>query len=304
MRALIGALFVAVALWLIPDKQSDSQVLAIGIPALAVGGFIAGWRTAWAAVPLGTWVLFATFAATDCADCRGGGEQVDPPLVVYVVLTLIFAAIGMAGAGVALVVIRRRPPVPASVAVSCGAMLAVLFVGLAAVRAYEQHDRSGDVVFERFGIRFREGNAVPDPVRAISSAASGLNGEAPLWLGDQVGRFNLATVQTGPNFLLVYGKCGPAPCTPPVTVMHRWSCGTPPEVEFARSPVETRSDGVVILRNAAGGDERSGVTKAVVWSGHLEVTIYAQDEAASADDLADQVRRVDGLQLAAAASSC
>ena len=56
--------------------------------------------------------------------------------------------------------------------------------------------------------------------------------------------------------------------------------------------------------NSAGSDERSGLTKAVIWTGHLEVTVYAQREAANADDLAHQLRRVDGQPLAPAAPTC
>lgn len=304
LRGLLGALLVAVALWLIPDKGSDGQVIAIGTPALFAGGWISGWRTAWAAVPAGAWLMLRTYSATDCADCGGGGEESSGELLNFVFATALFAGLGVLGSLAGLVTLRGRLPAPSIVQAATIAVLVITFIVMVTLRSAENSSANGDVVFERLGTRFREGDLVAEPARAVTRASAGLNGETPLWLGERVGPFNLATVQTAPNPVLVYGKCGPAPCTSPVTVMHRWTCGTPPEVEFARSPVETRSDGVVVVRSATGGDERAGVTKAVIWTGHLEVTVYAQAEAANANDLVQQLRRLDGQPLAPAAAGC
>jgi hypothetical protein len=304
LRSLLGALFVAVGLWLIPDKGSELQVVSVAIPVLAFGGWIAGWRTACAAVPAGAWLMLRTYWATDCADCGGGGEESSGALLEFAFATGLFAAFGVLGGLAGLLALRGKLPASSASITLAILVLAAVFVVLLTVRAFRSASANGEIVFERAGVRFREGHAVSDPAHAVTSATSGLKGEAPLWLGESVGKFNLSTVQGNPLLVLVYGRCGPAPCSSPVTVMHRWSCGTPPEVEFARSPVETRSDGVVVVINSAGSDERSGLTKAVIWTGHLEVTVYAQREAANADDLAHQLRRVDGQPLAPAAPTC
>lgn len=302
LRAALGALVVVVGLWLIPDKGSEKQALPLGVAIFLLAGAVAGPRSAWVAIPVGGWLMIATYTATDCADCGGGGEEVAPPLLVYAGMTLALAALGLAGSGISAF---ARVPLPSrTVLLSCLVVLFAAFISLALLRSIRSANVNGDIVFERDGVRFRSGEPVGNPARAIDLAAAGLSGEAPVWLGETVGSFNLAAVQNAPELFVVYGACGPAPCTPPITVMHRWTCSTPPEVKFARSPVETRPDGAVVVHNAVGGDERAGLTKAVIWTGHLEVTVYAQAEAANANDLIQQLRRLDGQPLAPAANGC
>lgn len=305
LRGLLGALIVVVGLWLIPQKDSDGQVLFLAWLVLPAGGLVAGLRVGWLAVPAAVWLMLATYGATDCADCHTGGEKVATPVLIYAGFTGIFSAMALLGGGLGFLYRRGRLPTSNLMMLVVCTGLLVLFLGLVAVRWAGNRESSGDVMFTSNGIRYRAGDPIEDSERRIQGASGNLKGEVPLWLGEVLGQFNLSGIQAGPdNLLLVYGKCGPAPCTPPVTVMMRYTCVRPPEVEFAASPPTTRADGVVIVDNPVGGGVPGGTTKAAAWTGHLEVTIYSHTEAGDAAALVQQLRRVDGHTLEPAKPAC
>ncbi len=302
LRSLLGALFVAVALWLIPDKGSALLVTVLGLPLLALGGAIAGWRTAWFAVPLGAWVMLGAYSATKCADCGGGGEEAAPPALIYAGLTILLALVGTAGAGIARIPRAGRLP-GYGASVPLAVFLGVLFVGLVALRLHDQRGRNGEVLFERSGINYRAGHPLSEPATSIDHAASSEGIDQTVWLGENYGGFNLSGVQQGQGSLvLVYGRCGPAPCAPPVTVMMRRTCGEPPEVTHART-APTARDGVVYVDDPIGATVPNG--KKVIWTGHTEVTIYSQfPDAPGAAPVFESVQRLDGQALAPAVNGC
>jgi hypothetical protein len=303
-RGSLAATFVMVGLWLIPHKGSAPEVMALGSLVLLFGGLIAGWRIGWIAVPAAVWFMLAVYNATDCPDCGGGGEEVGPPFAWIVTLTIVFALAALTGGLGGLLFSRGRLPVSKGTLVVGSVLLLAAFGALVLIRQRANADANGSVVFERDGIRYRTGAKLDDPSRTVAGAAASLQSEAAVWLGDRVGEFSLTAVQSAPDLLLAYGKCGPAPCTAPVQVITRRFCGTPPEVEFATLPVETRSDGVVIVTSPAGGGPPSAMTKAAMWTGRLQVTVYAHEEAGNATELLGELRRLDAKPLAPADSSC
>jgi hypothetical protein len=83
--------------------------------------------------------------------------------------------------------------------------------------------------------------------------------------------------------------------------MMRWTCGVPPEVSHALSPPATEG-GVVLVEDPVGATRPGG--KKVLWTGHLEVTVYAQPSLLEDTSLLGLVSRVDGRPLAPADPSC
>ena len=174
---------------------------------------------------------------------------------------------------------------------------------LAAIRQSENATVRGEVVYEAHGIRYQSGRPYDGAGSSIDQAArESLRGEPPVWVGLRAGPFELSSIQWAPDMvLLVYGACGPAPCSPPVTLTMKWHCGAPPEVTNALSPPVTR-DGVVFVDEPIG-DSAPGA-KNVVWTGRLQVTIYALPGFFETGQIAGTLRRLDGRPLGAAEPYC
>ena len=64
---------------------------------LVLSGLLAGWRTAWFAVPAGVWLFNAAFVSSDCSPQCGEG-RVGPPLDRAILLTLPLIVIAELGA--------------------------------------------------------------------------------------------------------------------------------------------------------------------------------------------------------------
>ena len=303
LRPVLALLIAAVGTWLIPDKSSVGLVLAVSLPLVVVSGGVAGLRFAWLAVPAGLTASVLAYRATDCAGCGGGGEEVVSPLGWILLVVAVASGIASSGPLLARWLFPARSclrPVPVLGGV---VLFGAAFGVLAAIRQSENATVRGEVVYEAHGIRYQSGRPYDGAGSSIDQAArESLRGEPPVWVGLRAGPFELSSMQWAPDMvLLVYGACGPAPCSPPVTLTMKWHCGAPPEVTNALSPPVTR-DGVVFVDEPIGASAPGA--KKVVWTGRLQVTIYALPGFFEAGQIAGTLRRLDGRPLVAAEPYC
>jgi hypothetical protein len=299
LRGALGALVAAVGLWLIPDKSSASWVVGIGVIVLIAGGVVAGWRGAWLWTPVGVWLFLGGYQATDCSDCRGGGEEVISPATWLLFLTVAAALVGTIGGTASA---WFWPRVSIKVLVLALVLVGLVFASLIAFH-WAHRESHGRVLVESQGVRYRAGNALHRPEDAIQRAARAAGIDQPVWLGPEVSGFALSAIQVGPDsLLLVYGDCGPAPCAAPVTVGLRRTCGTPPELSYVGRAPAVR-DGVYFVEDPAGATVPGG--KKVVWPGHTAVTIYNQfPSPGRVGDVLPLVSRIDGKPLEPANPYC
>jgi len=287
---------VVLGAWLVP-WDNPKIVLTAGVLVFALGGALAGWRRAWLVVPAGFWLATWARSGTDCPDCGGGGEPMDRAALVLglAILTVAIAAIGLtAGALARFFEPRRlRDHTPAMIAASVGllALTGVLAVG----RYLDERDRNGDVVFEQFGIRYREGPEWKGGVGAVRDKATAFEGAPVVWLGSEYAGYNLKAVQEGygetTSLLLVYGDCGPAPCPVGLSLMMRKECSIPPEFAQAGAADEVLPGGAHLLRFL------SDPNKLAIWTGNVSIDIYVTGAPAHKERLPQDIRTLDGSEL-------
>lgn len=95
-RAALGCAGASLGFWLL-ELIGSYWAVGMGLLVLMAAGFVAGWRTAWLAVPAGVWMFNAAFVAADCSPQCGEG-RVGPSLDRAVLLTVPLVALAELGA--------------------------------------------------------------------------------------------------------------------------------------------------------------------------------------------------------------
>lgn len=281
VRLVTGFLVAAIGTGIVAavDPQ-ELPALAYPFAFAVLCGLIAGSWWAVVAAPVAVWTGIWAIDATDCPDCGGGGEPLPAAAqaIAVVLATVVFAALGALGAGASKLARRHKPrrfirtdTASARLVMVAGpAVLAVVGLGLLAARERSMEARNGPVLFEQGDKRYRAGPEWDGDGRrgSLSQAEIEDFDRFPLyWLGPSFEGYNLVTVQdSGWGVYFIYGDCGPAPCSPPVSVLVQDACGFPLQPAGAAGNLRALPGGAV---SAAPGEGT------MVWTGRAALQVRA-----------------------------
>ena len=276
-----GALAAAILIVALVPGNDLPRALVGYVGGSILGGLIARNRAIVVILPIVVLAAVLAYVQTGCSDCGGGNEPLPKTYTFVASAAALVVMGGLAALGVlfgqrfeALVAERGigrmsglfRTPVSLLLPV------ALLAGGVAAlgVRQHRSSKSLGALVGSTAaGTRIYSGPKWTEtPSQGMDTSEIAAFSEFPLyWLGTEYHGLNLRVALSSPgSVMLIYGACGPAPCTAPLSLSLMPACKVQPAQVATAWATETLASGAVLVRFRDPGH-------LMLWSGGASVSI-------------------------------